>query len=65
LTAGLLMRGTDTPAFEINDALESVGARFAFAAAHTVGFGGKPRRGPDLLLDILAAVCSIPSGPSC
>lgn len=65
-TAGMLMRGTESRTFgQINEALESVGARLGFGSGvHTVGFGGKALvEDLDLLLDILADSLRHPTFP--
>jgi len=64
--ASMLMRGTQTRTFgQINEALESVGARLGFGSGvHTVGFGGKAlAEDLDLLLDILADSLQHPAFP--
>jgi zinc protease len=66
-TAGMLLRGTETRSFgQINDALESVGARLGFGSGvHTVGFGGKALADDfGLLLDILAESLQKPAFPA-
>jgi len=65
-TSGMLLRGTETRSFgQINDELESVGARLGFrSGVHTVGFGGKAlAEDLDLLLDILADGLQQPTFP--
>ncbi|HNS50298.1 MAG TPA: pitrilysin family protein [Anaerolineae bacterium] len=57
LTSSMLMRGSERRTFgEINEALESVGARLGFfAGVHSTGFGAKGlAEDVDLLLEILA-----------
>jgi len=66
LTAGMLMRGTESRTFgQINDALESVGAQLSYrSGVHSVGFGGKAlAEDLDLLLDILADSLQHPTFP--
>jgi zinc protease len=67
LTAGLLMRGTDSHSFaQINEALESVGARLSFrAGVHNVGFGAKAlAEDLDLLFSISADCLQRPTFPA-
>lgn len=67
LTAGMLMRGTESRTFrQINDALESVGARLSYRGnVHSVGFGGKGlAEDLDLLLGILADTLQHPTFPA-
>ena len=66
LTAGLLLRGTETRSFrQINDALESAGAQLGVhSGVHTAGFGGKAlAEDLGLLLDILADGLRRPTFP--
>ena len=61
------MRGTKRYSFsQINEALESVGARLGFnSAVHTIGFGGKSLvEDLDLVLDILAESLLCPTFPA-
>lgn len=66
LTSGMLMRGTERRTFgEINEALESVGARLGFSAGvHSTSFGGKGLAEEiDLLIEILADCLERPAFP--
>jgi zinc protease len=65
-TAGMLMRGTESRAFDqVNEALESVGAQLGFqSGVHTIAFGGKAlAEDLDLLLEILADSLRHPTFP--
>jgi len=65
-TASMLMRGTERRGFQdIFDALESVGASFAYSCgAHTTAFGGKAlAEDLGLLLEILAETVRTPAFP--
>lgn len=65
-TSGMLLRGTETRSFgQINNELESVGARLGFrTGVHTVGFGGKAlAEDLDLLLGTLADGLRQPTFP--
>ena len=65
--AGMLMRGTETRTFgQINEALESVGARLGFrAGTHIVGFGGKAlAEDLEVVLDILDDGLQRPTFPA-
>jgi len=67
LTAGMLLRGTQTRTFaQINETLESVGAQLGFQSAmHSVSFGGKAlAEDLDLLLGILADGLQYPAFPT-
>jgi zinc protease len=66
-TSGMLMRGTETRTFgEINETLESVGARLSFrSGVHTVGFGGKAlAEDLHLLVDVVADCLQHPAFPT-
>lgn len=66
-TVATLMRGTEARTFgQINQELESIGARLGFrSGVHTVGFGGKAlAEDLGLLLDILADSLQHPTFPA-
>ncbi len=66
-TSGMLMRGTENRTFgQINEELESVGARLGFrSSVHTVSFGGKAlTEDLNLLLDVLSDSLQRPAFPA-